>query len=80
MTMHDGVLQFGGAAYRGVLRKIRLDRGDGGVLDVLRRGEVRLAGGEIDDVSTLLAQLSASAATAMVEEGSMRLMRSVRTA
>ena len=57
MTVHDGVLQLGGAADGGVLRKIRLDRGNGGIFDVLRRGEVGLAGGEIDDVNTLLAQL-----------------------
>ena len=56
MAMHDRVFQFSGAADRCVFRKIRLNRGDGGVLDVLRRRKVRLARVEIDDVNTLLAQ------------------------
>ena len=57
MAVHDGVLQFSGAAYGSVLRKIRLDGGDGGIFDVLRRGEVRFPGAEIHDINTLLAQL-----------------------
>ena len=57
MAVHDGVFQFGGAADGGVLREIGVDRGDGRVLDVLRRREVGLAGAEIHDINTLLAQL-----------------------
>src|SRR5450631_763651 len=57
MTVDDGVLQFSGATDGGVLRKIRLDGGDCSILDVLRRGEMGLAGAEVDDINTLLAQL-----------------------
>src|SRR5208282_4342015 len=57
MTVDDGVLQFGGAADGSVLREIRLDGGDGGILYVLRRGKVGFAGAEIHDINTLLAQL-----------------------
>ncbi len=57
MTVHDGVLQLGGSADGSVLRKIRLDRGNGCILDVLGRGEVGLAGAEIHNVNPLLAQL-----------------------
>ena len=48
---------FSRAADRCVLREIILDGGDGGILDVLRRGEMRFAGAEIHDVDALLAQL-----------------------
>ena len=57
MALHDRIAQLGGSAHRRVLREIILDGGDGGVLDVLRRGEVRLARAEIDHVNALLAQL-----------------------
>ena len=42
---------------RRVLRKVALNGGDGGVLDVLRRGEMRLARAEVHHVDALLAQL-----------------------
>ena len=57
VAVDDRILQFKRAADGGVLRKIGIDRGDGGVFHMLRRGEVRLTGGEVDDVDALLAQL-----------------------
>ena len=55
--MHDGVAQLGRPAHGRVLREIILDGGDGGILDVLRRGKMRFARAEIHDVNALLAQL-----------------------
>ena len=60
----------------GVLGEILLERADGGLLDVVRRGEVGLAGAEIHHVHASRAQASASAATFMVEETLMLKMRS----
>ena len=57
MAVHDRIAQFRCSADRRVLREIALNRADGGVLDVLRRGKMRLAGTEIHDVDALLAQL-----------------------
>ena len=57
MAEHDGVAQFGCSAHRRVLREIILDGGDGGILDVLRRGKMRFARAEIHDINALLAQL-----------------------
>ena len=56
VAMHDRIAQFGRAANRRVLREVLLDRRDGRVLDVLRRGEMRLACAEIDHIDSLLAQ------------------------
>ena len=77
MALHDGIPQLGCPGHGGVLGEIVLDRRDGRVLDVLRRGEVRLSRAEVDHIDALGRSLSASATTAMVAEGSMRLMRSV---
>ncbi len=49
----DGLLECGGAADGGVLGEALVDRRDGGILDVLRRIEVRFAGPQSDDVLAL---------------------------
>ncbi len=46
----------GNAGHHGVAGEVGVDGGDGGVLDVARSGEVRLAGAEIDQVGALGAQ------------------------
>jgi len=46
----DGLLQRGGATHRGVLGETLVDGRDGGILDVLRCIEIRLAGSQSDDV------------------------------
>jgi hypothetical protein len=56
MAMHNRIAQLGGATHRRVLREIILDRQNGGVLDVLRRGKMWLTRAEIDHVNALLAQ------------------------
>ena len=57
VALHDGIAQLRRSAHRGVVREIVLDRRDGGIFDVLRRGEMRLARAEIHHVDALLAQL-----------------------
>ena len=57
VPLHDGVAQFGRSGDRRVLGEVPLDGRDGSVLDVLRRGEVRLACAEVDHVHPLCAQL-----------------------
>ena len=57
MPVGNGVAQFGSAGNGGVLTEIALDRRDGCVLDVLRRGEVRFSRAEIDHVDSLRSQL-----------------------
>src|SRR5207249_179308 len=57
VTTDDRIAQLGGAAHRGVLRKIVLNRGNRGIFDVLRGGEVRLARAEIHNINPLAAQL-----------------------
>ena len=57
VTTDDRIAQLGGAANRGVLRKIVLNRGNRGIFDVLRGGEMRLARAEIHNINPLAAQL-----------------------
>ena len=57
MAVHNRIAQFGGSGHGGIFREVPLNRGDGGVFDVLRRREVRLARAEIDHVDSLRAQL-----------------------
>ena len=54
---HDRIPQLGGTGYSRVLREISLNCADGGILDVLRRGKMRLTGTEIYDIDALLPQL-----------------------
>jgi hypothetical protein len=53
----DGFLELRDAVHRGVLGLALTDGADRGLLDVVGRVEVRLAGAEADDVSTLGLQL-----------------------
>src|SRR5262249_2394123 len=57
MALHDGFAQLRHASYGGVLREILLDSGDPGILDVLRRVEVRLAHAQVASVDSLREQL-----------------------
>ena len=52
MALYDGGAQFRDAGNRRVLGEILLNGSDGCVLDVLRRGEVRLSGAELHHVCT----------------------------
>ena len=56
MALDDGFAHVGNARHDGVAGEVGLDGGDGGVLDVPRSGEVRLAGPEIHQVGALSAQ------------------------
>src|SRR5689334_19044994 len=56
VTPHNGIAQFGRASDGGVLGKVIPDGLDRGVLDMLRRGKMRLPGAEIHYVDTLLAK------------------------
>src|SRR5438874_4021074 len=77
MTMHNSIPQFGRPAHRRVLAEIALDGINGGIFYVLRSREVWLASAEVHNIYSLLAQLVGFATTAMVAEGSIRLIRSV---
>ncbi len=55
----DGLLELGHAVDVGVFGLAALDGGDGGVLDVVGRVEVRLAGAQADDVATRRASVRA---------------------
>ena len=55
--MHDCLSQFRRASHRRVLAEVRLDSGDGGILDVLRRRKMGLARAEVHHVNALLAEL-----------------------
>jgi hypothetical protein len=57
VAVGDRIAQFWGAGNGGVLGEITLDGRDGGVLDVLRGGKMRLSRAEIDHVDSLRAQL-----------------------
>ena len=57
MALHDRVFQLDRAADRRVAREIVVDGRNGRVLDVLRRGEMRLAHGQVHHVHARLAQL-----------------------
>jgi hypothetical protein len=57
MALDDGLAHVGNAGHDGIAGEVGLDGGDGGVLDVARRGEVGLARAEIDEVGALGAQL-----------------------
>ncbi len=56
VALDDGFAHVGNARNHGVAGEIGLDGGNGGVLDVPRGGEVRLAGPEIHQVGALSAQ------------------------
>ncbi len=56
IALADGVAQLEHAGRRRVLREVRIERRMRGVLDVFGRGEVGLAGAQIDDVDALAAQ------------------------
>ena len=57
MPLNDGIAQFRGAGHGRVFRKIRLDRGDGRILNMLGRGKVRLSGAKVHHIDALAAQL-----------------------
>src|SRR5208337_62673 len=57
MTVDDGVPQLRSASHCRVLGEVALNSRDRCILDVLRGGEVGLAGAEVDHVDALLAQL-----------------------
>ena len=57
VALDDGLAQLRNAADRGVAREVAFDGGDGGVLDVTRRGKVRFARSKIHQVDTLGTQL-----------------------
>ena len=57
VALHDGLANLGDAGDDGVAREVGFNGGDGRVLDVARRGEMRLAGAEIDQLRALGAQL-----------------------
>ena len=56
VALHDGLAHVGNAGHDGVAGEVGFDGGDGRVLDVARRGEMRLAGAEIHQVDALGAQ------------------------
>jgi len=70
----DGLFECRGAR-RSVLGETLVDRRDGGILDMLRRIEVRFAGSQSDDVLALGFQFGRTAATARVGEGLMACTR-----
>src|SRR5579862_5784419 len=57
MTMHDGIAQLWCAGHCRVFGEVALNGSDGCILDVLRRGKMRLARAEVDHVDSLRAQL-----------------------
>src|ERR1035437_9918344 len=57
VAMRDGIAQLGGTSHGRIFCEIPLNRGNGGVFDVLRGREVRLARAKIDHVDSLRAQL-----------------------
>ena len=76
VALDDGLANLGDAGDDGVAREVGFNGGDGRVLDVARRGEMRLAGAEIDQLAPSARSFAAAAVTAMVAETSMRPMRS----
>ena len=56
VALDDGLAHVGNARHDGVAGEVGLDGGNGRVLDVARRGEMRLAGPEIHQVGALSAQ------------------------
>ena len=56
VALDDGLAHVGNAGHDGVAGEVGFDGGDGGVFDVARRGKMRLAGAEIDQVGALGAQ------------------------
>src|SRR5215467_15413323 len=54
VAMDDRIFQLGRAPDGRVFGEVRLNGGNGRVLDVLGRREVRLASAEVDDVNALL--------------------------
>src|SRR5579863_5787554 len=56
MAVHDGIPQIYRAGHGRVLGEIAVNGADGRILDVFRRGEVRLAGAEVHDVNALGAE------------------------
>ena len=56
VALDDGFAHLGDAGDDGVAREVLVDGLDGGVLDVARRGEVGLAGSEVDQLGALCAQ------------------------
>ena len=58
VPLHNRLAHVRNARHHGVAGEVGLDRGNGGVLDVPRSGEVRLAGPEIHQVDALGAQFS----------------------
>ena len=56
IALRDGIAQLEDTGGRRVLGEVRIERVVSRLLDVLGRGEVRLAGAEIDDVHTGTAQ------------------------
>ena len=56
MTVHDGVTQLGRARHCRVLGEVALNGRDGRVLDVLRRGEMWLAGAKVYNIDALHTQ------------------------
>ncbi len=57
VALNNRLAHLRNAAHDGVARKVRLNRGDGGVFNVARRGKVRLARAKIDKMRALRAQL-----------------------
>jgi hypothetical protein len=57
VALDDGLAHVGNAGNDGVAGEVGFDGGDGRVLDVARRGEMGLAGAEVDQVGALGAQL-----------------------
>ena len=56
VTTHDCISKFRRPSHRRVFAEVRLDSGDGGILDVLRRRKMGLAGAEVNYVNALLTQ------------------------
>ncbi len=56
VALDDGLAHVGSSRNDGVAREVGLDGGNGGVLDVPRSGEVRLAGAKIHQIRALSAQ------------------------
>ena len=52
MPHRDPIAKFVDSRHRGIFGEILVDRVDGGILDVLRRGEMRFAGTEIYERNT----------------------------
>ena len=57
VALDDGAANVWDAGHDGVAGEVGLDGGDGRVLDVAGRGEMRLAGAEVDEVDALGAEL-----------------------